>query len=570
MRITARLLRLTLVLLSAASTLCIQLEIPASPPSTHTIIASNFLGISIELSSISKYLGNDTSMIPQALINYVAGVRARTGKSNVRMRVGGNSADSSTYVASQTSPMAVLKNPNVDKNSDNQAINYGPEIWAAMAKVSQMAGGVDYLFSVPLLNPNNTIPKLAADAKAALGNNLDALLLGNEPDLYQSHKERPNIPNYTIPIYETEFSRTVDILQSTFNSFAGPTICCSWNLADILQAGYVSNFTLRYVTLQHYPQNFCPGLGMVHQQFGNSYYIQHSNVVTLAAWQSPAYKTVSTNNSAGAPQLIMSEFNSASCGGIPGLSDTFAVGGLWALDYALQLASVGYSAAYIHTREPGITYNIFTSPPGPDGGPGNWTTNPPYYTVLAIAEALRTDNGGIVADLNLGGSMTDSAASQAGYAVYDAQNFTVTRLVLFNYAAESATFTLPTTLFENSATKSVLVKYLESSSGANETTKVSWAGKTFAGVGDGKSPVDAAWATSDQNLECSSGCSFNVSGTSMGMVFLDNAQFSATPGATGPQPTSSTQSQNSASHMTGLWMTLTVVVLPLLGAILLT
>lgn len=49
--------------------------------------------------------------------------------------------------------------------------------------------------------------------------------------------------------------------------------------------------------------------------------------------------------------MLMSEFNSASCGGIPGISDTFAVGALWSIDYALQLASVGYTAAYIHTRE---------------------------------------------------------------------------------------------------------------------------------------------------------------------------------------------------------------------------
>ncbi|KAJ7834515.1 hypothetical protein B0H13DRAFT_2369828 [Mycena leptocephala] len=58
------------------------------------------------------YLGNDTSTIPQPMINYLAGIRALTGDVPVRIRVGGNSADISTYVESQTSPMAVLNNPN--------------------------------------------------------------------------------------------------------------------------------------------------------------------------------------------------------------------------------------------------------------------------------------------------------------------------------------------------------------------------------------------------------------------------------------------------------------------------
>ncbi|KAJ7885159.1 glycoside hydrolase family 79 protein, partial [Mycena olivaceomarginata] len=496
----------------------IGIQIPVAPPSTHTVVSPNFLGISIELSSISNYLGNDTSTIPQPMINYLAGIRARTGETSVRVRVGGNSADSSTYVESQTSPMAVPNNPHA--NPDDLSINYGPEIWSVLAKVGQMAGGVEYLFSVPLIDPNNTIPKLAADAKTGLGDSLDALLLGNEPDLYQAHSERPDTSNYTIQIYETvrDFYLLTKIPTITFDSFAGPTICCSWNLEDVLDAGYLSKFALKYVTLQHYPQNFCPGLGRVHPKFGLPYYMQHSNVVALAAWQSPAFEKVANNNSSNAPRLILSEFNSASCGGIPGLSDTFEVGALWVADYSLQLASVGYTAAYLHTRERGITYNLVTSPAGGDGAPGSWTTNPPYYAMLAMSEALRTESGAMVVDLNLDNSTANPAALQAGYAVYDAKNLSVTRLILFNYASEQTQFTLPATLFADSSIKTTLVKFL-ASSGAN-ATEVSWGGKTFAGVGDGKSAVNAPWVTTpNQNLECTNGCSFNASRESMAMVF---------------------------------------------------
>jgi hypothetical protein len=58
------------------------------------------------------------------MINYLAGIRALTGDVPVRIRVGGNSADISTYVESQTSPMAVLNNPNAI--ADDQRVNFGP------------------------------------------------------------------------------------------------------------------------------------------------------------------------------------------------------------------------------------------------------------------------------------------------------------------------------------------------------------------------------------------------------------------------------------------------------------
>ncbi|KAJ6616426.1 hypothetical protein B0H10DRAFT_2164639 [Mycena sp. CBHHK59/15] len=479
--------------------MAVAMNIPASPSSKH-MVSPNFLGISFELSFIPNYMGNDTSAIPQPMINYLANIRARTGAASVRVRIGGNSADGSDYFSSQTTPMAILNNPHANPN--DQSVNYGPEIWSTMAKVAQMAGGVDYLIGVPILDPNNTTTSIVADAKAALGDSLDAVLLGNEPDLYQAHGKRPNVTNYTFQIYENKF----------FHSFAGPTICCSWDLASLLQQGYLTNLTtgLKYITLQHYPQNNC-GLGVGQPRFGLAYYMRHSSVVSLAAWQGPGAKIITSNSASNAPRLVLSEFNSASCGGIPGLSDTFAVGSLWTLDYALQMASIGFSATYLHTRERGISYNLVTPPAGGNGALGNWTTNPPYYAMLAMAEALRTEHGGIVIDLDLDNSTTDDAALQAGYAVYDAHN------------------SLPASLFANRTAKTALVKFLASATGAREKTHIAWGAKTFAGVGNGKSAVDAAWAPANQHLACAHGCSFNTSGTSLALVFLDNAQFAAIP-----------------------------------------
>lgn len=241
----------------------------------------------------------------------------------------------------------------------------------------------------------------------------------------------------------------------------------------------------------------------------------------LAAWQQPGIQTTLGNTSTNRPQLIMSEFNSASCGGIPKISDTFAVGSLWTIDYALQMASVGYSAAYLHTRERGITYNLFAPPVGPLDG--TWVTNPPYYALVATAEALQTTGGGsIVVDLNIAKSQTDLSATVAGYAVYESAGSQVEQFVLFNYANTSnslATFALPSTAFASNG-KNVTVKYLSAKS-LGEQVDISWGGETLAGVGNGVlNKTSASWATPNKALDCTNGCSVDVPPTSLAVVFV--------------------------------------------------
>jgi len=273
-------------------------------------------------------------------------------------------------------------------------------------------------------------------------------------------------------------------------------------------------------------------------------------VVNLSAWEQPGINVINANTSSRRPQLIMTEFNSASCGGIPGISDTFAVGSLWTIDYALQLASVGYSAAYIHTREQGISYNLF------DPSPGSWTTNPPYYALLAVAEALQSKNGSKVVDLDIMGSKTDMNATVSGYAVYDAIDSSVQRFVLFNYdnatstSVPPASFSLPSSSFKSGSSNAITVKYLTAVSMA-ETTNISWGGETLRGVGDGKLVKAAgSWAASNVQIDCTKGCAVNVPAPGMAVVFAGVAPIpqNTTTGATKP-----------SSHATRTVLTLVIV-----------
>ncbi|KAF8969446.1 glycoside hydrolase family 79 protein [Flammula alnicola] len=484
----------------------IQISVPSSPPSTH-VVQQNFLGISFELSFTDEYFGNDASSIPPTVVNYLSALRSRVGNNPLRVRIGGNSMDSSTYVPSQTSPMVQLLNASA--NDNDQPVDFGPALWDVMDKVSSDIGGASYL-----IDPNSTnVPLLAGAAAEKLGSNLDGFLLGNEPDLYTSHQDRPNIQNYTTAIYMDEFRTVLGHLTTTSDGnildkhdIGGPTICCSWNLDALLDDGYTQSFgnDLKYISLQHYPQNNCFGS----YQFEIPYYVQHANVVQLAAWQNSGIEKVISSTGPNRQEVIMSEFNSASCGGIPSISNTFAVGSLWTIDYALQMASVGYSAAYLHTRERGISYNLFAPPDGADGAPGPWTTNPPFYGLLVTAEALRSTNGSIVADLNIGDSTTNVKATVSGYAIYNAGDSTVGQLVFFNYANTSSSantsvsFAVPANVFPASTRNSLLVKYLVGDT-MQETTNIGWGGQTFANVGDGKLVVaNTTWAPPNAQIDC--------------------------------------------------------------------
>lgn len=275
-----------------------------------------------------------------------------------------------------------------------------------------------------------------------------------------------------------------------------------------------------------------------------------SSAVTLAAWQASGIDKVISSTSPNKPAVIMSEFNSASCGGIPGLSDTFAVGSLWTVDYALQMASIGYSAAYLHTREKGVSYNIFSPPDGPNGEPGAWTTNAPYYALLVAAEALHSKNGSIVTDLNVQQSETDLGATVAGYAIYDASNSTVQQLVLFNYANVSSSdnsstiFSIPNNVFSSNTNKNVTVKYLQAND-LQEKTNIAWGGQTYLNVGNGKAvSTNASWAPANTEVDCSNGCSIHVPGPGLAVVFA------STPTQTQPSSTSSTTATASGGSAT--------------------
>ena len=118
---------------------------PAGPSATVPVVESNFYGISLELSFINYYLGNDSNTMPEAFVNYLTVLRARTGENPVRLRLGGNSMDSSTYVPDQTQ---TIQFTNPDANVNDQPVTYGKVIFNLMKEASDKVGGAQWLIGM--------------------------------------------------------------------------------------------------------------------------------------------------------------------------------------------------------------------------------------------------------------------------------------------------------------------------------------------------------------------------------------------------------------------------------------
>ena len=70
----------------------------------------------------------------------------------------------------------------------------------------------------------------------------------------------------------------------------------------------------------------------------------------------PYLNSTSIAQASGKP-FLMFETNTASCGGFPGLSDSFGAT-LWALDYGLQMAYSNFSGALLHVSGQDVYYNV--------------------------------------------------------------------------------------------------------------------------------------------------------------------------------------------------------------------
>lgn len=213
---------------------------------------------------------------------------------------------------------------------------------------------------------------------------LFGLEFGNEPDLFARTPYRPR--TYAPDENVQDFLAYLHALQADpaarRYALVGPGTCCGWrNARDLgVFVDGVGRENLRWVAVHNYSATTCGG-----------------QTVSIARLLSPelmdqfnreARPLVAAARERGLP-IAMTETNSASCGGMPGVSNAFAAA-LWGLDYAFSLAEGGFVNVGLHSsyRPGGSSYNPIDTY-GQQDSSGRWhyrnVVEPLYYALYLFS-----------------------------------------------------------------------------------------------------------------------------------------------------------------------------------------
>jgi hypothetical protein len=319
-------------------------------------ISPRFMGFSHEFGwSIPQQLmgvpGQGTNPIYRQLANNLLAY----GAGPLIIRMGGNSTDKSGEPTSQT-----------------------------VAPMAQVAKDINAKFTLGV-NLGSDNAQLAVDqAKNYTANmppgSLDAIEIGNEPDLYAQNGTRGS--GYTLANYFSDFAnwrgRVAPQLPSGLK-LMGP----SWAIT-----GMVNNLPaflmqeekyLSIVSQHNYAGSACNG------KTNSSNYLLQPTATTKA----PHTITPGVQAAHSAGLLFrMGEMNSISCGGEIGVSDIFA-SALWSVDQLFEFANVGVDGVNIHTANGG-GYGLFEFNLTTKNGTTTFSlvaVRPEYYGLLFFQQA---------------------------------------------------------------------------------------------------------------------------------------------------------------------------------------
>ncbi|KAK0200670.1 hypothetical protein DFS33DRAFT_1266366 [Desarmillaria ectypa] len=477
-----------------------------------------FVGFSIEMSVTNQLLGKNSSYIQVPFLNLMANLEKRGGKVNVR--IGGNTQETAVLVDSLDGGRMIHKDiENVSSPTETPPLDYTTDLFYIMRNISDLVNVYWYL-GIPFYNTSDFQLAIAEQGQAILGDYLLGLQAGNEPDLYERHGHRSDgyePSDYVSEVGQLIYAMTSDANIKNRNNLIGPSVATGdWTPEMVWDTGFVDTYNdnLAYLSVEHYPSDNCAA------QYGSGYgeardpqmmFPQYLNHTAGQALAKPYLNSSSYAQSKGKP-LVMFETNTASCGGFPGVSDSFGAA-LWGLDYAMQLAYSNFSGALMHVGGQGVYYNPFTPPPTNQSTFHQWTIGPIYYSALVMAEALGSSKSGSqITDLNA----NDENIYTPAYAIYESGN--PVRVALFNYITDpSGASNYTTSIYTGKDVRQVRVKYLSADS-VSQKGSFKWAGQTFGDhfASDGRLMGDE----DVQTVLCGISCDVNVPAPGFALVFL--------------------------------------------------
>ncbi|KAI0087487.1 glycoside hydrolase superfamily [Irpex rosettiformis] len=463
-------------------------------------------------------------------LNLLATLQERSGQVNVR--VGGNTQENATLVDSLPDGKALLKTEaSVDGPNESPTLTLSNDFLYALSNISSLVSTKWYL-GVPFNDTNALRLQIVEVGESILGDNLLGFQVGNEPDFYASHSHRPS--TYSPADYNTEFGTVVQAIAQnpeikTRNNLIGPSVASGpWSPEDVWNTGFIEDHAsaLSALAVEHYPDNNCakvfPNGGFGDPKDPQAVFANYLNHTSGIAMVQSYLNSASLAKQAGKP-LLMFETNTASCGGFPGVSDSFGAA-LWATDYGLQMAYSGFSGALLHVGGQSAFYNPFTPPPGNESSIHQWTIGSTFYAAVAVAETFGKSGKAQIVDLQANGDNMYTP----GYAIYE--NGSLSRVALFNYITDpsgTSDYTVSLSIADGTGPSQVYVKYLVASS-VSEKYNITWAGQTMGGefASDGRFQGDESIQTVTCDHSTGTTCSIKVPAPGFALVFLSSEALS--------------------------------------------
>jgi hypothetical protein len=340
-------------------------------------IPENFVGLSYETQQLS-----DAHFFSPANQGLIAQFRALAPHGVLRL--GGNTSDYAFFKSSpQATPPPRAKRPyKVGDPNPNLTYDVTPEA------VRNLRGFLDATEWTCLygINLGTNTPELAAEeavfVNKTLGDKLEYFQIGNEADRFGSTIRDPRTWNANT--YMDEWLKFADAIRARVPG-------AKFGLPDT--AGNPEWYAVvvdRLIALSDPPR---VGALTHHYYFGGPPSNPKVNINAILH-PDPHVNKLASDISAAASRLgkaehrrvsyRMTEGNTCYRGGKPGVSDVFAAS-MWAADYLLKLASLGYSGANLHGGEGKMVANSLGGTlPGEALMPDPHVPHPrPFYTPIA-------------------------------------------------------------------------------------------------------------------------------------------------------------------------------------------
>ena len=336
--------------------------IAISPTTTGTSLTEASEGLSFEASDLALpgFTGGD-------LASYLDTI----SPSSV-MRIGGNTVDETFWTsAGETAPSWAIA-------------TITPADLTALAGLAR-ASGWKVILGVNLKEYD---PARAADeaqyAQAALGSSLQAIEIGNEPDLYSQYESDPSQ-------YLTDFGAYVAAIRQAAPGVPIEGTDAAGAPDGSFQQAFVSDQEalaaprINELTSHYYPLtgSNCGGSPTIAELLGTT--VRDDE-------KSEADEAVAAAAPLDVPAVV-DESNSVVCEGQHGVSDVFAAA-LWEIDDQLVMAREGVAGDYMHgtvvqcdTAQPlFMYYTPLCAPTAADATAGDLAAQPEYYGLAAVRD----------------------------------------------------------------------------------------------------------------------------------------------------------------------------------------